>query len=209
MGETLSGRSDEGTENGAARQQRAREAIAAIRSGRTEVFSQLVEVYQVDIMTLAVVLTRNAGAAEELAHDAFVRAYQHLGTFDNHRPFYPWLAKITYRLAQTRRQQRARDLRLEHAALGQSEETPVEEDPLTTLIANEHAGHIWRAVQALPEGERVSALLYYRDGMSIRQIAQAMGVAAGTVKTYLLRARRHLAAALRLLNEEALEGNRR
>jgi RNA polymerase sigma-70 factor (ECF subfamily) len=60
------------------------------------------------------------------------------------------------------------------------------------LIADEHARRLWQAVAALPSGERTAVMLHYRDGLAIGEVARALGVAPGTIKTLLFRARRHL-----------------
>ena len=177
------------------RGQCARDALAAVRAGRTEAFAQIVGLYQAEVMTLALALMRDFPVAEELTQDAFVRAYQHLDSFDDRRPFYPWLAKITYRLAQTWRHQRAREA-LQRAAAESKRQSQSDDDPLNVLLADEQARSLWRAVQELPARERAAAVLYYRNGLRVSEAAQVMGVSAGTVKTFLLRARRHLAVSL-------------
>ena len=177
------------------RGQCARDALAAVRAGRTEAFAQIVGLYQAEVMTLALALMRDFPVAEELTQDAFVRAYQHLDSFDDRRPFYPWLAKITYRLAQTWRHQRAREA-LQRAAAESKRQSQSDDDPLNALLADEQARSLWRAVQELPARERAAVVLYYRNGLRVSEAAQVMGVSAGTVKTFLLRARRHLAVAL-------------
>ena len=55
-------------------EQRARDALAAVRGGDTEAFAKIVALYQAQVMTLALALMREPGAAEELTQDAFVRA---------------------------------------------------------------------------------------------------------------------------------------
>ena len=177
------------------REQHARDALAAVRAGHTEAFARIVGLYQAEIMTLALALMRNFTVAEELTQDAFVRVYRHLDSFDNRRPFYPWLAKITYRLAQSWRQQRAREA-LQRAAAEAKQPPQPDDDPASALLADERARELWLAVQALPARERAAVILYYRKGLRVSEAAQVMGVSAGTVKTFLLRARRHLAVAL-------------
>jgi RNA polymerase sigma-70 factor (ECF subfamily) len=67
---------------------------------------------------------------------------------------------------------------------------------LNSLLADERDREIWRAVAALPSGERTAVILYYREDMTVRDIAHALGVTVGTVKTLLFRARRHLRVRL-------------
>lgn len=177
------------------REQQTRDAIAAIRAGHTDVFAQIVRLYQAEVMTLALVLMRNTSAAEELTQDAFVRAYRHLDSFDDRRAFFPWLAKITYRLALTRRQQQAREA-FQRTVAESKQQPESDDDPLNALLADEQARSLWRAVGTLPERERAAVILYYRNGLRVSQVARVMGVSESTVKTSLLRARRHLAIAL-------------
>jgi len=146
-------------------------------------------------MTLALALMRNTGAAEELTQDAFVRAYRHLDSFDDRRALFPWLAKITYRLAQSRRQQQAREA-CQRTAAESKQQPESDDDPLNTLLADEQARSLWQAVGTLPTRERAAVILYYRNGLRVSQVARVMGVSESTVKTSLLRARRHLAVVL-------------
>jgi RNA polymerase sigma-70 factor (ECF subfamily) len=78
-----------------------RSAVRAIRRGEGDAFRHLVELYQKRIFGLALMIVRDHYGAEEITQDAFVRAYKHLDRYDERRPFYPWLATITIRHAQT------------------------------------------------------------------------------------------------------------
>jgi RNA polymerase sigma-70 factor (ECF subfamily) len=64
------------------------------------------------------------------------------------------------------------------------------------LIADDHNRALWRAVSALPTGERTAVILHYRHDMSIAEVASALGVTSGTVKRQLFRARKRLRATL-------------
>ena len=59
-------------------------------------------------------------------------------------------------------------------------------------------------MSALPSGERTAVILYYRQGMSVREIAAALGVTGGTIKTFLFRARRRLRDTI----DGAMKGDR-
>jgi RNA polymerase sigma-70 factor (ECF subfamily) len=182
---------------GCVRDRQARLAVAAVRRGDAEAFGQLVELYQADLMSLSTALLRNVTAAEELAQDVFVRAFRYLHTFDERKRFYPWLATIAYRLAQTRwREQTALTRRAKETSDGMTGAS-AQDEPLATLIRNEQSQRLWKAVCALPFGQRISVVLYYQQGMGIGQVARVLGVSAGTVKTCLFRARRSLENTLR------------
>ena len=137
-------------------------------------------------------MVRQPSAAEEVAQDAFVRAYTHLDHYDDSRPFYPWLASIAVRLAQNWLLRHGRTVRREGTPLEDAEEPAESPTALTALIADERGRRLWQAVAALPSGERTAVILYYRDEMAVRDIARVLGVTTGTIKTLLFRARRHL-----------------
>ena len=157
-----------------------------------EAFGRLVHTYQGRLFGLVLMMVRQPAAAEEVAQDAFVRAYSHLDRYDESRPFYPWLASIAVRLAQNWLRRHGRTVRREGTPLDAAEEPAEHATALTALIEDERGRRLWQAVSALPSGERTAVILYYRDEMAVRDIARALGVTTGTIKTLLFRARRHL-----------------
>jgi RNA polymerase sigma factor (sigma-70 family) len=64
--------------------------------------------------------------------------------------------------------------------------------PNQALVADVSRRRLWQGVAALPSGERAAVMLYCRDEMAVGDIAGALGVTTGTIKTLLFRARRHL-----------------
>jgi RNA polymerase sigma-70 factor (ECF subfamily) len=137
-------------------------------------------------------MVRQPAAAEEVTQDAFVRAYTHINSYDDQRPFYPWLASIAVRLAQNWLRSHGRDVRRAGTPLEGAPEPEVAADALDTLIADERSRRLWQQVAKLSSGERTAVLLYYRDELSVGDIARGLGVTTGTVKTLLFRARRRL-----------------
>jgi RNA polymerase sigma-70 factor (ECF subfamily) len=167
-------------------------AIDAVRSGDSDAFSQLVKLYQRRLFSLVLMMTRDPSGADEVTQDAFVRAFTHLYHYDARRPFYPWLATIAVRTAQAwlRRQRRTA---LRHGEITAGTDRAGEgPDQLGELIAEEDGRRLWQAVAALPSGQRTAAFLYYRQEMKVDDVARALGVSSGTVKTLLSRARRRL-----------------
>ncbi len=71
-----------------------------------------------------------------------------------------------------------------------------EADPLARVITDDRSRRLWERVAALPSGERTAVYLYYRQGMKVADVARALGVTQGTVKTQLFRARQHLRDAM-------------
>lgn len=169
-----------------------RDVVGDVRRGDREAFGLLVQRYQGRLFGLVLMMVREPAGAEEVTQDAFVRACTHLDHYDEGRPFYPWLASIAVRLAQNWLRHHGRTVRREGASLETAVEPAAGAGALTGLIANERSRRLWRAVAALPSGERTAVILYYRDELPVRDIAHALGVTTGTIKTLLFRARRHL-----------------
>ena len=186
------GDADEVSEAEAVEAATVRGAVSAVRGGDREAFGRLLELYQRRLFGLTLMMVRDPEGAEEVTQDAFVRAFTRLDLYDERRPFYPWLATIAVRLAQNWLRRRGRVRAREGTSIDLGREPAVTSDPIDALVTDERDRRLWRAVAALPSGERTAVLLHYRQGMKVSEVAYALGVTAGTVKTFLFRARRKL-----------------
>ena len=187
-----------------------RDAVAAVLNGDTDAFRVLVRAHQRRVFALALMITRDRQAAEEVTQDAFLNAYRHLDRYDPQRPFHPWLATIAVRLAQTwlRRHARQRlNLVPDMSALPAPSGHGDARQPLTTLIADEQGRNLWAQVEGLSAGERTVVLSYYRQQLGVAEIADQLGVTSGTVKTLLHRARRKLRQRLAGDNDDCQTDN--
>lgn len=171
--------------------------VQRVRAGDVDAFGQIVKGYERRVFALAVMILRNREGADDVTQDAFVRAFERLDLYDVRRPFYPWLATITVRLSTNW---------LARRSPGARRETPIQPESsahasaaraaLDVLVAEDEGRHLWRLVERLPLGERTAVVLHYRQELSVSEVASAIGVTAGTVKTLLFRARQHLRASL-------------
>ena len=171
--------------------------VQRVRAGDVDAFGQIVKGYERRVFALAVMILRNREGADDVTQDAFVRAFERLDLYDVRRPFYPWLATITMRLS--------RNWLARHSP-GARRETPIQPESsayasaapaaLDVLVAEDEGRQLWRLVERLPLGERTAVVLHYRQELSVSEVASAIGVTAGTVKTLLFRARQHLRASL-------------
>jgi len=171
--------------------------VQRVRAGDVDAFGQIVKGYERRVFALAVMILRNREGADDVTQDAFVRAFERLDLYDVRRPFYPWLATITTRLAMNW---------LARRSPGARRETPIQPESsayasaapaaLDVLVAEDEGRRLWRLVERLPLGERTAVVLHYRQELSVSEVASAIGVTAGTVKTLLFRARQHLRASL-------------
>jgi RNA polymerase sigma-70 factor (ECF subfamily) len=171
------------------------ELIEAAKGGNREAFGVLVEQHQSRLCRAACCLTRGASDAEDLAQEAFVRAYLALGRFRGDSAFYTWLFGILLNVYRRwlRKQQRIRGRR------GDVEVTEVADSaaaPSRQAAASDEARRTLRAIDHLPPPLREVMVLRHLEEMSYAEIAAAMGCRLGTVRSRLHRARALLVTRL-------------
>lgn len=162
------------------------EAIEAARKGDQEAFCALVARYQDVAFRTAYLIVRDSAQAEDVAQEAFVRAYQNLRSFRESEPFRPWVLRIVTNLAlnEVRSRTRRRGL-LERVARLRQEPLPA---PEREVELDEDRELLWRAINELREEDRVVLYLRYFLELPEREIALAIGHPPGTVKSRLSRA---------------------
>lgn len=139
-------------------------------------------------------VVRNRADAEDVAQEAFVRAYRRFASLRDRTRFRAWLVRMTWRLAlDWRRGQKRRDRREDSAA----RETPPVGNAEHELLARDRSGRLWAAIDELPAKYRLVVILSAIEGHGIHEVAALLGVPDGTVKSRLFEARRRLEARLR------------
>ena len=165
---------------------------ARARSGDLSAFESVYRMHAGQVLAVCLRLAGDRREAEELAQDAWVRAWERLGTFRGDATFGTWMHRLTVNLLLDRRRSdarwRGRLVSLEDD--GRAERSPSRAAPAGARL------DIERAIETLPEGARVVFLLHEVEGYKHREIADRLGVAVGTVKAQLHRARRLLQEAL-------------
>lgn len=166
--------------------------VRAVCAGDREAYGALVDRHLKSVYAVAVRIVCDASAAQDVSQDVFVRAYERLHLFDRSRSMKAWLVRIACRLARDRWRRRAAAGRREQIAGQETAARAGQADPLEALIADESGRTLWQAVTGLPASEQAAVILYYREGLSVEEVAEATDVTAGTVKTLLFRARGRL-----------------
>ncbi len=161
--------------------------VEAARAGSAAAFGELVDRYRAPIVRLAYRLTRDADEANDIAQDAFLRAYRRIGEFRPDRPFSRWLFVIARNasLDSIRRRRRL-------ALLDGGEPRPLEPGPEEIALRTDQATRVHAALEALPQKYRSVLELYYVSELRYREIALELDIPIGTVKTYISRAKRRL-----------------
>lgn len=171
------------------------ELVARVQRGDKSAYDILVIRYQHKIIQLVNRYVKDHSEAQDVAQEAFIKAYKALGSFRGESAFYTWLYRIAintaknYLVSRTRRnsdyQVDVQDAEaIENAPQLQGLETPEHH-----LLGEEIVKTIQSAIEHLPEEMRVAIMLREFEGMSYEEIAEAMDCPVGTVRSRIFRAR--------------------
>jgi RNA polymerase sigma-70 factor, ECF subfamily len=171
----------------------ATDLIHRAQRGDEAAFEALYRRHAGRVYALCLRLTADAAEAEELAQDAFVRAWERLASFRGESAFSSWLYRLTVNVVFLhRRAGRRRSQRVFTTHDPEAHERPVAGEAREPGAALD----LERAVAALPPGAREVFVLHDVEGYRHEDIARLSGIAVGTSKAQLFRARRLLREAL-------------
>ncbi len=166
-------------------------------SGESNSYEILVNRYQKPIYNLAYRLSGNAEDAQDIAQEAFVKAYQSLQSFNPQYSFKSWLFRIAQNLSidQLRKKSRHPQISMNQEIEDDSGDSLQREwaDPSpnarTLLIEKQKGERIEQMIQSLPEPYKTVIVLRHIEELQLEEIAQILRMPLGTVKTNLYRAR--------------------
>ena len=173
--------------------------VAAAESGRSEAFEILVRRHQARILSVALRFTRNYEDAEDIAQQAFQKAFVHLRQFERNSSFSTWLTRIAMNeaLMWLRRKRRSAEVPLEKPNV--ENETVLTLDPPDpapnpeeTCLQFERKRIVSAAINKLTPAVRVALKLLELAEVSTQETARLMGISVGAVKARLFHGRRKL-----------------
>ncbi len=166
------------------------EVVRRAHLGDQAAWELVMQLHQEPVFRFAYLLVGDPLEAEDLAQETFIRAFRAFDSFDDQRALRPWLLSITANLARNRRRSLSRYLaaltRLFHS--GSRETENIEE----RSARNEENLEVWQGIQQLPETDQQVIYLRYFLELSVREVAEAAGIAPGTVKSRLHRSLKRL-----------------
>jgi RNA polymerase sigma-70 factor (ECF subfamily) len=172
-------RSDEGT----GLREDDRQAVEACRQGEREAFDRLVERYQRDVYRLCYRYVNNHQDANDMAQEAFLKAYRALSKFRGDSAFSTWLYRIAVNTCLNFRSARRlpQEELPEHLADGAA-------GVADRLQADERSARVRAAVAHLPEKQRATLILKVYHDLTHEEVARVLGASVGTVKANLFHA---------------------
>ena len=170
--------------------------VRRVQRGDKGAFDLLVRKYQHKVVKLVMRYMRDPADAEDVAQEAFIKAYRALPQFRGDSAFYTWLYRIAINTAKNAIVSRDRspveydlDLQNPEDAYDVHGRLADAETPEGLLLTEEIRTIVNRAIEALPEDLRTAIVLRELEGLSYEEIASAMECPVGTVRSRIFRAR--------------------
>lgn len=180
--------------------------VERVQAGDKQAFGLLVAKYQRKLMRLITRLVRDPAEAEDVAQEAFIKAYRALPNFRGESAFYTWLYRIgvnaakNWLIANGRRAPTSTEMDSEEAeGYGENDLLRDADTPERVLMSRQIADTVNAAMASLPEELRTAVTLREIEGLSYEEIAQVMDCPIGTVRSRIFRAREAVAQKLRPL----------
>lgn len=166
------------------------ELIRRAAQGDAEAYETLVRRYEQPVFRLAYLIVGDPDDAQDIAQEAFIRAYRHLPRFDAARPIRPWLLQITRNLARNRLRAVGRYLSALSRVLAGA--ALIDHSAETEHMQQREIQALWDAIRQLDRQDQEIIYLRYFLELSVDETAAVLDVASGTVKSRLSRALRRL-----------------
>jgi len=183
------------------------EFVQKALAGDLNAFGQLVNKYQGAVYGLAFHLVGNFADAQDLAQEAFIKAFQNLSQLKDYTKFAYWLKQITantcHRWLRQRQRERSR-LGFRHEIDEQSEGVYTT-TPDELVESKERIQTVRQVMNTLSENNRIVLTLFYMDGLSYRDISEFLGLPVSTIKSRLHQARKKLKEKMIAMVDETLK----
>lgn len=177
--------------------------IKQVIKGDQDAFAEIIEIYKNSIFQLCFRMLGNRHEAEDMAQEAFIRAYVNINSFNQDLKFSTWLFRIATNLCIDRIRKKKPDYYLDAEVSGTegltmysqlASESPLPEKELESLELQET---VQKEIMKLPEKYRSVIVLKYIEELSLNEISEILDMPLGTVKTRIHRGREALRQQLR------------
>ena len=188
-----------------------RGAVQRLKRGDIGGLQSLVRTHQTRALRTAYLIVRDRALAEDVVQEAFLRAFEKIGRFDETRPFGPWFTKIVVNYAIKTASWRERAVTFGKVA-GDDAVTRLADPgtgPQRLAEEAEERRRVWAALEKLPPAQRATVVHRYYLGLSEAEMAGMGGSPVGTIKWRLYAARKSLSKLLRPEARETKVGRER
>ncbi|WNF36980.1 RNA polymerase sigma factor SigW [Bacillaceae bacterium IKA-2] len=175
-----------------------RRIIQDVKKGDQQAFAELVELYKDKVYQISYRMVGNVHEAQDIAQEAFLRAYMNIETYDVDRKFSTWLFRIVTNLSIDRLRKKKPDYYLDQEVDGtigltlSSQIAATDELPEDQVITYELQDWIQGEILNLPSKYRSAIILKYIEDLSLKEISDVLDLPIATVKTRIHRGREAL-----------------
>jgi RNA polymerase sigma-70 factor (ECF subfamily) len=171
-----------------------KELVRLSREGSEEAFAELVKIYKIKVFNLAYSLTRDRDVADDLAQEAFIKAYYALPRFQSRSGFGTWLYRIAINHVRDYLRKKSRIIQI---SIENIKESSILQEDKTMKEEKEHIEAqrrqlVRQSIRSLPEKHQVILSLRDIQGFSYEEISKILKISAGTVDSRIHRARKML-----------------
>lgn len=165
--------------------------------GNHDSFVKIIRDVEGSLYRVAKGILRSEADCADAIQDTIIKAHENIGTLKNPAYFKTWITRILINQCNTMLQQKKRIVLV-----------PTIFDQKTGMEQINESAEVWEAIDLLPEEMKVTVILFYIEGWSLKETAEILQIAEGTVKSRLARARLKLAASLSPTLERGAENER-
>ena len=162
--------------------------VAGAKNGDINAYAELVRRHQKLALRVAYLVSGSEADAEDIAQEAFVKAYSSLGRFDLSRSWTPWLLRIVRNEALNRRRRSSRQARRALRVATDPVSGDAAPSPEAAIVIREQYARLLAVVDALPKSQRDVIVCRYFLELSEDETSRSLGLAVGTVKSRTSRA---------------------
>jgi RNA polymerase sigma-70 factor (ECF subfamily) len=172
--------------------------IKKLKQGDEAAFKEIVGTWQNMVYNTAIGILQNAEDAEDVAQDVFVQVYESVKNFKAESKFSTWLYRITVSKAldHLRRKKRKKRFAYIQSLFGVNNEVIIErpdfQHPGVTLDNKERAAVLFKAIDQLPENQKIAFTLHKLEGLSYQEISEVMKTSVSSVESLMHRAKNNL-----------------
>jgi RNA polymerase sigma-70 factor (ECF subfamily) len=182
--------------------------IEQLKQGNEAAFKTIVEAWQDMVYHTALGIIQNAEDAEDIAQEVFVQVYESVHTFKGESKFSTWLYKITVTktMDHIRRKKRKKRFAFIQSIFGANDELthdpPDFHHPGVVLDKKETTTELFKAIDQLPENQKVAFTLNKLEGLNYQEVSEIMNTTVSSIESLLHRAKNNLKKLLEIYYRE-------
>lgn len=165
--------------------------------GDCRAFERLVLRHERRVMMLSLRFLRDLEEAQDATQEVFLRAFRYVHRLDARRPVEPWLMRITVNVCRDiRRKKQKRHPTFSEVPSAESEPESDSKDPYSGFAREQQRQMLWKALDGLPDKERMAVILRDVEGFSTSEVSEILGSSEGTVRSQICRGRLKIKEAM-------------